>query len=511
MFRQNFRSVYILMLLSTLIFFGVISLGYAYYSTNSKEEYLNQSNTSYSDSINLTLNQYQEFSSYIFETLLDDSVLSLMYQGAFGDENEKNAARLMLYETLEEDYQFMTQYNFRQLHFHLPNGDSFLRFHTPETYGDNLWDVRSSIRIVNSELRRVTGFEEGRIYNGYRFLYPLFYQDEHVGSVEISVSIATVIDALFTIKPKSIHNFMIKKDVVDNLVFDEFLDNYQTCPICEDYYVDINVDALFQDRRTFLVDEELNDFLLMIKPKVSDSLSKETSFSYTTDYNKNQITLHFISIKNIDENHIGYIFEILIDDKYKELMLQDFGAYASFGFFSMLIFIVLMMYARDKEKIKDVSKIDYLTKLNNRKHFIDVAENILSRSIRQSQSIFIIMMDIDFFKQINDSVGHAKGDEVLVKIAHCIKTNIGAQDIAARWGGEEFILLIRNKNKTEMLQIIKKIQSELLNLQIEQVEKITMSFGIAVSNATDDLDGLINLADEKMYYAKENGRNQYVF
>ena len=179
------NKVYVIVILISSIVFTALMIGYNSFSTKSNQDYFQQSRDSFDSNINSTINQYEIFSSYIYDTIIDDTVLSLMNQASQGTELQKDATRDLLYDSLIDNYNIMVEYNFRQLHFHLPNGDSFLRFHSPDAYGDNLLDVRTAIRIVNTEHIYVKGFEEGRIYNGYRFVYPLFYHDTYVGSVEI--------------------------------------------------------------------------------------------------------------------------------------------------------------------------------------------------------------------------------------------------------------------------------------------------------------------------------------
>lgn len=110
-----------------------------------------------------------------------------MYQASFASAREKDILREQLYNKLAKTYNQMKDYNYRQFHFHLPNTESFLRLHRPDKYGDLLYDVRESVKIANRDEIFVSGFEEGRIFNGFRHVYPITYNNTHVGSVEISV------------------------------------------------------------------------------------------------------------------------------------------------------------------------------------------------------------------------------------------------------------------------------------------------------------------------------------
>ncbi|ACF14784.1 diguanylate cyclase (GGDEF domain) [Chloroherpeton thalassium ATCC 35110] len=114
-------------------------------------------------------------------------ILDLFKQARSADENRRDSIRQNLYEKLSPLYERLTLRDVRQLHFHLPDCESFLRFHRPTKYGDNLKGVRYSVEKANADLVRVTGFEEGRIFNGFRNVFPLIYEGEHLGSVEVSM------------------------------------------------------------------------------------------------------------------------------------------------------------------------------------------------------------------------------------------------------------------------------------------------------------------------------------
>ncbi len=90
----------------------------------------------------------------------------------------------------------MLDYDFRQFQFVFPDSTSFLRVHSPARYGDDLYGARYSIRTINEYERIEKGFEEGRTFNGYRYVYPLTYNDQHIGAVEISISLSAVTNVL---------------------------------------------------------------------------------------------------------------------------------------------------------------------------------------------------------------------------------------------------------------------------------------------------------------------------
>ena len=128
---------------------------------------------------------------YFNEHVMHPETLALLKKAQ--DPSRRDEARRGLYDRLRDINEQMQQDGFRQLHFHLPNGESFLRFHQPDAYGDNLFGVRHSIEVANKQLRSVYGFEAGRIYSGFRNVFPVITPSgEHLGSVELSMPFEVV-------------------------------------------------------------------------------------------------------------------------------------------------------------------------------------------------------------------------------------------------------------------------------------------------------------------------------
>ena len=157
------------------------------------------------------------------------------------------------------------------------------------------------------------------------------------------------------------------------------------------------------------------------------------------------------------------------------------------------------------------AQVDYLTQLYNRRAFTDVTMPQWHLGIRQKISSSLILLDIDWFKKINDDHGHSAGDAVLKGIAFTLKQKIRKSDVLARWGGEEFIIFLPNTNKTaaiKLANVIRKKIEKMLILHDGNSLKITASFGVAESNErSNKFEDLIKLADIALYKAKNSGRN----
>jgi diguanylate cyclase (GGDEF)-like protein len=161
------------------------------------------------------------------------------------------------------------------------------------------------------------------------------------------------------------------------------------------------------------------------------------------------------------------------------------------------------------------ANIDGLTQLYNKKYFVDALSKEFSFSRRNNQPLSLAMMDVDFFKRVNDTHGHIAGDMVLKNVGAYLIKNIRMENIAARYGGEEFAIILRNVGAEMALHIAerirKSIESEKMLYQ-GKILRVTVSIGIATldGNNYDTIEDLTRAADENLYEAKQTGRNRTI-
>ncbi len=168
-----------------------------------------------------------EISDLIYTTAINTDEVKAIYRQTLGaDEQEKSKVRQELWNHLRNEYTIFHTFRIQQLHFQLPNNESFLRFHKPEKYGDNLSGIRPTIEYVNRTLKPISGFEEGRIFNGFRYVYPLIDHDgTHLGSVEVSSSALSYKEA-FELDEHHEMDIVLRQELVKGKVFDNEQDNY---------------------------------------------------------------------------------------------------------------------------------------------------------------------------------------------------------------------------------------------------------------------------------------------
>jgi len=163
-----------------------------------------------------------------------------------------------------------------------------------------------------------------------------------------------------------------------------------------------------------------------------------------------------------------------------------------------------------EEILRHQATTDTLTGLYNRRYINDVLQNEMLRSKRQTNPFSVILFDIDHFKSINDSCGHDVGDHVLKEIARIMKANIREIDVLARWGGEEFLILLRDTNLTDAVKVSEKCRLALNNELITGPKTVAASFGVTQHKNDEAIRDMVHRADEALYAAKKNGRNQTI-
>ena len=168
------------------------------------------------------------------------------------------------------------------------------------------------------------------------------------------------------------------------------------------------------------------------------------------------------------------------------------------------------------QQLEQISKVDALTGIANRRYFDEFLQQMINRSKRYQHPISLLLIDIDFFKLYNDAYGHQQGDTCLIEVAKQLNQYVQRDgELAARYGGEEFAIILSELTAAEVLLHAQRCQQSIEALQIEHKKSncnayVTISIGIVTINDNKDItaESLIKKADTALYKAKESGRNQ---
>ena len=178
----------------------------------------------------------------------------------------------------------------------------------------------------------------------------------------------------------------------------------------------------------------------------------------------------------------------------------------------------LAAVAVNNASLIEMSSTDMMTKLKLKYYFFNVLTDKLDLAASQNMHLSVLMLDIDFFKRFNDTYGHACGDYVLKEVAKIIKSSIRGQDVASRYGGEEFTVLLNKTSKKDALLVAERIRANVESFDFfyqNQHMKVTISIGVATyaeeTNPISSAKGLVDQADQALYISKRNGRNKVTF
>jgi diguanylate cyclase (GGDEF)-like protein/PAS domain S-box-containing protein len=163
-----------------------------------------------------------------------------------------------------------------------------------------------------------------------------------------------------------------------------------------------------------------------------------------------------------------------------------------------------------QEKVNEIEYIasrDALTGVYNRRMFEQLIDIEIKRAKRYSQPMSVILADIDLFKNINDQYGHSIGDIVLHNVANTLKTHIRDSDLLARWGGEEFAVILPNTNADTALEMAERLRKHIAELRSHNGIQVTCSFGVTEFNTQDNGDSIFSRMDQALYQAKDSNRN----
>lgn len=172
--------------------------------------------------------------------------------------------------------------------------------------------------------------------------------------------------------------------------------------------------------------------------------------------------------------------------------------------------LVIEPMARINKQLEELATKDFLTDLVNRRRFFEHLESAMADARIHNTGLSVVMFDLDFFKRINDTFGHDSGDVVLKNTALRVRELLRGSDCAARFGGEEFIILLRETRIDAALAIAEAVRSKIATVPYDLVGAVSASFGVAEWNTKEDARALINRADRALYVAKQTGRNRVI-
>jgi diguanylate cyclase (GGDEF)-like protein len=336
------------------------------------------------------------------------------------------------------------------------------------------------------------------------------YRNKLIGSVEISYSFNAIKRQLKMIYP-TYYSFIVKKEIIEAKVLQKEQGNYISTSISSNY---------LQDKETldkYVVPFEA-DLISKINENISTRLNKKLSsgqdFLLETCINKKHFLVTFIAVNNVQSKQVAYYviyqenqdLDSIHDNYILQLMLSLFISI----FFSSLLILYYRQQQRTAKALKILATTDPLTKIANRHKLNMVMEILIHRSQRYALPLSVIFFDIDHFKEINDKLGHETGDEILVELSKLVTRTIRSADLFARWGGEEFIIVLPETNRTQAKALAEKLRHIIEEHHFVITAKLTCSFGVTQLHKDDTEASLLKRVDTALYSAKDSGRNRVI-
>lgn len=587
------------------------------YKTKREQSYIDSQYKQLNIKFDAAINLYARLSEEVYDRYEDDFAKTL-YTASFHPQMEADE-RQKLFDRHIEEYNNLNLQGISQLHLHTADGRSFLRYHLAERFGDSLIAIRPSIRKVIAEHRYIYGYEIGRKYGGFRYLYPLFYKGEYVGSMEFGVDFDTI-DKEMRKQFGGQYTFLVIKKDIDAVVWEKYKKAFCSPSLFSEAYLsidnrnqwfkssdfDFRGDSSVQtdfdsnipfyryvmtskgkklilflpilningENQAYLVSVMDTDalqhisedfwlqiilvssiiFLVMIvffrrnaqNQEITAILNQQHELVFLTDgekvSNANKSFLDFFgfeSVKSFRSKHNcvcdfflekpGYLqrinneiswLQVILghpNEQHRVLMRNRSGSERTF-------LISVNMYGYDDRYVctmTDITRIDHESHELAEKAYLDTltglfnrrkADEFFTREIeasRDSESpLSMAMLDIDMFKQINDTYGHDRGDEILQYLSDLLKKSVRENDIIFRWGGEEFIILFPQMSRKNAADFCESLRKSIECFTFGDDKHLTCSFGITELQSEDIQRSFIARADQALYMAKTRGRNR---
>ena len=305
---------------------------------------------------NNALNAYLLLTANIFEQSINiPEKLELFSRAYKADSLSRNKIRDSLYDEFLLVYERLKLLNVRQFQFFLPNNVSFLRFHRPDKYGDNLTDIRYSVKMTNSSKQFHSGLEVGRIHSGFRYVFPLFYDSVHIGSVETSFSFEALKSQL-KLSDSGTYGFMVKKNLIDakkfkKIYFKQIQSKLSPNYLHEERYLHYSEDTL-------KIYEQIDE---NIKNEIESRIANNENFTVFSKLNDNYYLISFVSVNNLENKPIAYVFSYhknnLIARYKRQHKVNQFISLLIFSVLAFLMFIILFKNEKAKDKEADYEVI----------------------------------------------------------------------------------------------------------------------------------------------------------
>lgn len=287
------------------------------------------------------------------ESIARPEIINLFRMGVEAeDEEQRSLLRGKLYRRLYPTYERLSERNLRHFHFHQADGRSYLRFHYPEKFGDELYPFRPALREVKKQCKPVFGFEIGRFFSGFRYIFPLLKDEQFIGSVETSLSFQAIEQALSQAKPDTQFSLVLKKQRTDEAQSLIETNIYVPTQLSADYvYEDLGLYENDRPTPQQPLIQNLNK-LLSLYPEVQQNIKETQAFARKVFYQNRDYLVVFLPVIDVGGQAAGYLITYRQDPDLTRIV-QDFNGQLIATFLGLALLIWTMAHnARARDALK---------------------------------------------------------------------------------------------------------------------------------------------------------------
>ena len=255
-----------------------------------------------------------------------------------------------------------------------------------------------------------------------------------------------------------------------------------------------------------LAHTDVSDFFMEIDSTLKQQSSGLKAVEYIDKYTYGKKWVELLSKKNKKQVRVKIFSKEDNMERFYQIRISKLNSGNTYS----LTFTDINELEANKKRIKHDAEFDPLTRIYNRVKINEVLSQLIFGARKHNHDLTLILFDIDHFKSVNDTYGHNAGDSVLKELSALVKGLLRKEDIFARWGGEEFVILLENIPVEKGAKLASRLRQEIERFHFNIVENVTCSFGVTQFRAGDTETTFLERVDTALYIAKENGRNQVV-
>ena len=476
------------------LLFGFAVTGRFYYDYIHYEDMLDKKILSLEKQIKHSFDISKKRISTKYITIADQLMIDEKLAEMFEKKDRKN-----MYKYFSKRYKNLSYHDKHLSLMHLfdTHNINILRMNEPYSYDENQTKIRPLIAYVNKTKKTKTAFDLSRNNIVYRVSVPFIHKEKHLGILEFGIRPDFFIDSINE-DYKVEYQLLVKSKLLDRF------HQKKGFKKLGNYYI-VSQNKLFKNiaqkidmtKKHQIIKDETKSYVIMtdltFKCFNNNDVAKIILAKDITDFvnskNESRLQANLISFSILS---IAMLFIYIIFTQYVNIILNSYHK-------------LTLLKQKSKYLKKKVDK-DNLTKIYNKSYLNKYLKSFLEN---RCQGV-IIFFDIDHFKKCNDTHGHMTGDKILSELSKTILNNIREEDLFARWGGEEFAILLQNASDTEALGVAQKLRNIVENKAFANNIKVTISLGISRVAEDDTVDSLMQRVDKLLYQAKESGRNKVV-